>query len=407
MTVVRSIGGINMKIGVDAGCLGIKDERLKVGVYNVVKNFLIELVKLDKDNIYLLYSFEEIDKNLMAKFGKNFRNIVVRPKKGWLKVWLPLRIFLDKPKVFLALNQSVFGSRFFFLDFARVFDSEVEHLSAQTRRDQNDKARGMKIIGFIYDVAFEEFPEMYVPSSVPKMSKNSKDLAMRADHIITISEWTKKEIIRLYKVNANKIHVEYPGVSILTHPRGGLEKDGNYFLFVGALKKSKNIPLIIMAFGEFLKKTKEKYYLYIVGGDKWLDKEINKTIKKLDLKDYIKIFGYVNDKTLLKLYKEAFAFISPSLYEGFGITLLEAMSLSCPVIAGNNTAQKEVVGEAGLLVNPNDLNSVKNVMLSMVNDKYLRSSLIKKGLERSKLFSWNKFAMNVYKKIKEYEHKTN
>jgi len=196
-------------------------------------------------------------------------------------------------------------------------------------------------------------------------------------------------------------------VSILTHPRGGLEKDGNYFLFVGALKKSKNIPLIIMAFGEFLKKTKEKYYLYIVGGDKWLDKEINKTIKKLDLKDYIKIFGYVNDKTLLKLYKEAFAFISPSLYEGFGITLLEAMSLSCPVIAGNNTAQKEVVGEAGLLVNPNDLNSVKNVMLSMVNDKYLRSSLIKKGLERSKLFSWNKFAMNVYKKIKEYEHKTN
>lgn len=363
-----------MKIGVDAGCLGIKDERLKVGVYNVVKNFLIELGKLDKDNIYLLYSFEKIDKNLMAELGQNFKNIIVKPKKGWLKVWLPIRIFLDRPDIFLALNQSL-----------PLISKKI------------------KIIGFVYDLAFELFPGMYSyysKKSLIKMKKNSRFLASKADKIITISEHTKSDLIEIYGVKPKNIRVIYPGISkSFKLSEEKYKNKRKYFLFVGALKKTKNIPNILKSFYFFLKKAGENYDLLIAGGDKWLDSDINTIIQELNLKNNIKFLGYIKDKDLPKLYRGAIAYISPSYYEGFGLTLLEAMSCGCPVITSNKGSIPELIQDAGILLDPNNCKDLSNAMLDIIKNKHERENLIKKGVKRAGNFSWQKFTKEVYSEI--------
>src|SRR5437868_616190 len=124
-----------MKIGVDAGCLGIKDERLKVGVYRVVVGLLRQLGKIDTVNRYNLYSFYPIDKELMRSFGPRMRNVLVVPSRGWMKIWLPFRILSQRPDVFLGLNQAL--------------------------PDKIANQPNYKAVAFFYDLAFEKFPEMY------------------------------------------------------------------------------------------------------------------------------------------------------------------------------------------------------------------------------------------------------
>ncbi|HEX8965694.1 MAG TPA: glycosyltransferase, partial [Patescibacteria group bacterium] len=148
-----------LKIGVDAGCLGIQDKRLKVGVYQVAKNLLIELAKIDNKNQYLLYSFYPINKKLMRELGPQMQNIVVSPSRGWTKLWLPLRLFRDRPDIFIGLSQSL---------------------------PQRIPSNRYKTLLLMYDLAFEEYPQSYRDYS--RISKITSLAVMSADKIITISE---------------------------------------------------------------------------------------------------------------------------------------------------------------------------------------------------------------------------
>lgn len=360
-----------MKIGVDAGCLGIKDEKLKVGVYTMAECLLKEISKLDKTNEYILYSFYPIDNKILQNFSQRIKNIVVKPSKGWMKIWLPLRLTKDKPNVFLALGQS--------------FPKKISFLHST------------KVIGFIYDLAFENFPQMY-NKSLEKLQLQTKKLVKDADIIIAISETTKKDIIEKYKVNSQKIKICHLGVLEELKPQG--EKYVSkfpYFLFVGALKPLKNVPTLIKAFSIYAKNDKDNHQLFLVGGDNWLDEKIGKTLKEIpeNVKEKIHFLGYVDNETLLKLYRGARAFISPSFYEGFGLPFLEAMASGCPVIGSTSGSIPEVVKDAGLLVDSKDEKELCNEMIKIVENKKLREKLIKNGIKRSKEFSWGKFAKEV------------
>ncbi|HXS14631.1 MAG TPA: glycosyltransferase family 1 protein [Candidatus Saccharimonadales bacterium] len=358
-----------MKIGVDAGCLGINDERLKVGVYQVVKNLLIELGKIDKKNEYLLYTFIPIQKDLLKQFGPRMKNVLVTPAKGWMKIWLPLRLILDKPKVFLALNQAA-PFRFFISSY--------------------------KIIGLFYDIAFERYPDFYsLGASVSKHKKNSQYLAKTADVLIAISQKTKEDLIQIYKIPEETIIVSYPGFAIYPDNTHYAHKNP-YFLFVGAFKKSKNIPTLMKAFEEFLQKSKKPYDLVLVGGDKWLDPEIEQIFNSLSFSTQkrIKMTGYVSDNKLASLYKEAAAFVSPSLYEGFGLPFVEAMHYGCPVIASDRGSLPEVIKDAGILVDPDNEKGLARALMK-VTEPSKRKELIEKGKKRSTKFGWKMFANTV------------
>lgn len=358
-----------MKIGVDAGCLGITDERLQVGVYQVVKKLLIELGKIDTENEYLLYTFIPIQKELLKQFGPRMKNIVVTPARGWLKIWLPLRLLLDEPMVFLALNQA---APFRFLTST------------------------YKTIGIFYDIAFEKYPEFYAySSSVNKHKKNSKYLAKTADTLISISQSTKNDLVKLYKVLDKKITVSYPGfVSSIDEEH--YQHTNPYFLFVGAFKKSKNIPTLLKAFEEFLNESKSLYDLVLVGGDKWLDPEIEQTFRSLttSTQKRIKREGFVSEKKLASLYKEASAFVGPSYYEGFGLPFVEAMYYGCPVIASDRGSLPEVINDAGILVNPESSHMLAQALGQVITPS-IRKKLIQNGNKRISKFSWQSFANTV------------
>ncbi len=327
-----------MIIGVDAGTLSIGDERLKVGVWRVADNLIQELLKIDKKNTYRLYSFRPL-----AIGGQN----VVLPNKGFFRIFLPLELRRRPVNVFLGLSQA---------------------LPSFTGRT----------IGFIYDLGFLHYPQAY-PDSLNKLKKQTENVVKHADQLVTISHSVADDIKRIYKADSL---VCYPGVDKLFNPIGEKYKSKKpYFLFVGALKRGKNIPALIKSFANFSK----SYDLLLIGGDYWLDPEIK-------IINGVKKLGFVPDKELLKYYRGATALVVPSLWEGFCLPIVEAMACGCPVVATNVGAMPEIIGNAGLVVEEDKLASA---MKRISSDDLLREELITKGLKRAKDFSWTKMATSV------------
>jgi len=363
-----------MIIAVDAGCLGVTDDRLKVGVYQFALNLLENLSRLDKKNKYLLYSFEPIPKNILDRFDANWTNLILRPKKGWLSLRLSIEFLKNKPDIFLGLGQAL----------------PLYHPA------QN--------IVFVYDLAFEFYPQFY-RNSYKKLSKQTKFAVTNCDKIIAISRTTKNDLIRFYNIDPEKIYVVYPGVGIGFSTIGGVSDNvvppsftKPYFLFVGSYKPGKNIANIIKAFELFLEETKKPYELKLVGSNYWQD--VANGNNKLNKR--IKILNYVQEKELTRLYKEAVAFVSPSYYEGFGIPVLEAMAAGVPVIASNRGSIPEVTNDAALVVDPDDIGEMKNAMVKVATDEKLRIQMIKKGLLQAQKFSWKKSAKELLKLINRF-----
>lgn len=362
-----------MIIGVDAGCLSVVDERLRVGVYQLSYNLLDNLSKLDRLNKYLLYSFLPVSQDILSRFGENMGNRILRPRRFWLTARVSLEFLLRRPDIFLGLGQAL---PFF---------------------------HPIKSIIFVYDLAFEYYQNCY-PDTFNKLSRQTKYAACHSDKIIAISNSTKDDLIKLYGIPKRKIEVAYPGVDPIFKPQSSkkinkVKEKHNlkkpYFLFVGSLKPIKNIPRIIEGFYKFLKVTNKPYQLVLVGSDFWLDKKIPRYIKKMKLEKEIVNLGYLQRKELPGIYSGAIAFISPSLYEGFGIPLLEAMACSTPVITSNVGSMSEVVDDAGLLVNPENIDEIGKSLIEIVRNRDLRNRLKRRGLERVKKFSWKKFALKV------------
>jgi len=166
------------------------------------------------------------------------------------------------------------------------------------------------------------------------------------------------------------------------------------------LEKRKNIPTLIKAFYES-KRRRTNHKLVIVGKKGWKYDDIFETIDALNLKNEVIFTGYVPKEDLVKFYNTADLFVYPSVYEGFGLPPLEAMACGCPVITSNISSLPEVVGNAGITVNPYDVEELVEAMYRVLNDEDLRKELSKKGLERSKLFSWRKTAEETWKVYEE------
>lgn len=351
-----------MIIGVDTGVLGVADDRLKVGVYHFVYDLLKALSEIDRKNQYLLYSFSPIGKDVLSQLGKNFKNKVLRPRKGWLNIRLSAQFISHKPDLFLGLSQAM----------------PLYH--------------PMKSVVYIYDLAFEINPAHY-QESYNRLSRQTKFAAKYSDRIIAVSTATKNDLVRLYKINRDKIKVIYHGVEAKFKPSLIKEKETvPYFLFVGSYKPSKNIPNIIKAFSLFIHDLKKPYRLVLAGSNYWGDSDVTKLIEDLKCESNVKISGYVPEEDLLKLYRGATAFVSPSFYEGFGMPFLEAMRSGVPVITSNCGSIPEVVGDAALMIEPEDVNSIKEAMVKVATEEKLRLQMVKKGLKQAQKFSWEKAA---------------
>ena len=172
-----------------------------------------------------------------------------------------------------------------------------------------------------------------------------------------------------------------------------------YILFVGTLQPRKNIVRLIEAFSKI--HHQQQLNLVIVGKKGWMYEEILEAPKQYGIENQIKFLEFVPDEDLSLLYKNALCFVLPSLYEGFGLPVLEAMTQGCPVITSNVSSLPEAGGDAALYVNPEDVDEIAAKMQSLVKDEELRKTLIEKGYKQVKKFSWEKAARETLKVLEE------
>lgn len=353
-----------MIIGVDAGMLGITDDRLKVGVWRVAVNLLTELSKQDRINRYYLYSFAPIPKELMRQFGSRMENRVLRPSKGWFTVRLPIELTLQPVDIFLGLAQAL--------------------PSCAAHR-----------IGFVYDLGFIGEARAY-PDSQERLLRQTQQLVSRADHIVAISDAVKDDLFNICRFPQRRITVAHPGFDERFASGGKSYKGKNpYFLFVGALKRGKNVPMLLRGFAQFLQLAKTPYDLYLVGGDLWLDPEIPSTLKAFHLEKRVKQLGFVADDKLPALYRGAVAFVSPSLAEGFCLPVVEAMACGCPAIISDTPVMHEIAGGTAIFVDPTSEQAIADALAHLVKDATLRSKLRRQGPIRAKRYSWQRMAKQV------------
>ena len=222
---------------------------------------------------------------------------------------------------------------------------------------------------------------------------NKKNAAERANAIIAVSKNTKKDIIDIFKITPEKISVIPHGCSILDVEEKNIQFSINkpYVLFVGGRQTYKNFNIMLKSF--LVSKISNSFSLICVGGGKFSDKE-KKMIKNANrVNDIIQINA--NDGELKNIYKKASLLIVPSLYEGFGLPVLEGLALGCPVIASNSSSIPEVLGDAGIYFDPNSSSSIIQSIENVLTNDSLRMDMIQKGIKRSKLFTWNNCAMKT------------
>lgn len=259
-------------------------------------------------------------------------------------------------------------------------------------------------VAVIHDINFEHFPEDLPFSARTYLRHYFPRFARKATHIITVSNYSKKDISETYGIDPEKISAVWNGASEVFKPIGENEKQQirdqytsgkPYFLFVGAIHPRKNVKRLIQAFAEFKKRTDNSTQLLIVGESLWKN-FADESVGTESVKDSIHFTGHLSLNDLAKVMGSADLFTYVPYFEGFGIPLVEAMRCGTPILSGNKTSLPEVAGDAAIYCDPFDVHDITEKMILLSTDDQLKHTLNQKGLERSQLFSWDKAANDVW-----------
>ncbi len=263
--------------------------------------------------------------------------------------------------------------------------------------------RHARLVYTLYDLSFLEYPEFTTEFNRLICFDGVFKASLYADRIIAISEYSKNHFLEIFPhYPAKRIQVLHPasrysltdGIDDEAGRIYELPSDG-FWLFVGTLEPRKNIRRLIQAYGQLSQRGLTNLPLVLTGGRGWLEEGLPDYLAGLGLKDKVHLLGYVNDLQLRWLYRQCFAFVYPSLFEGFGIPVLEAMSLGAAVITSNRTSLPEIIDDVGIQVDPEDVEALTEAMARLQNDTVLRADLQHRGLVRAGLFSWDKMARGV------------
>ncbi len=364
-----------MRIGIDAYPLSRQLTGIGIYLYNMIKN----LEMIDKENEYFLYSRPGI--RLPFEYNPRWH---IRPMRELINKSSTLWMQFNAKRYLLEDNIDIFWGT-----------ESILPLNLPSK---------IKKILTVHDLTWYKFPLMVNWDNriiFPLLFKKSLKFA---DMIIADSNCTATSIKELMPDLRKKISIIYGGVCWPGEVFNKFKKTdidyifakfkiySKYILTVGTIEPRKNIVNLLKAFSFLLENSKKlDYQLLIVGGKGWQNSEIYKTYRLLNFKDnQVRFLGYVPDEELYKLYSAAEVFVFPSLYEGFGLPPLEAMACATPVVASDIPIFKEILGDAAILVNPYNPKEIADGIRQVLNDVSLAEELRKKGLERIKLFSWEK-----------------
>lgn len=341
------------------------------------------MVEAHPDHEFLFFFDRMYDERFL--FAKNVTPIVLNPQARHpvlFRIWFNISV----TKALKKYN-------------ADIFFSPDGYLSLKTDVPQ---------IGVIHDLNFEHYPEDTPPGARKYLKKFFPLFAEKATHIITVSEYSKKDIVASYHVPADKITVAHNGGSDAFKPLSDTEKEAarekfadgkEYFVFVGALHARKNLHRLFQSFTAFKHQTNSKTQLVIVGEKLWKDDSIEKAYFEHPFKSEIHFTGHLSLQQLTQAVGGAKSLVFPSYFEGFGIPLVEAMKAGTPIICGNKTSLPEVAGDAGILFDPFNNAEITKAMIQVDQHEELRKEMILKGLERAKLFNWDFTAEKIWNVI--------
>ncbi len=387
------------KIGIDIRNLGKKRTGDETVFFNLVKNLaLIISSEQIKGMKFLLFTdiadkqkIEKIKADLNIENKKNFEIVVLRSSNKFIWNLWTLPHYLRKNPVDIYHTQYITP---FFV------------------------SRKTKIITHIHDISFRVFSKLIKKTDWFFLKILIPISLRRADKIIAVSEFTKNEIVKYYIVAPEKIAVIPNAISEdfflpvsakkLLAVRSRYNLPDKFILYMGTLQPRKNIPFLVRAFSLAANKLSD-YKLVLVGSQTGhnFDKKIDQVIAENKMKEKVIFTGYIDEKDKVAFFQSARIFVFPSLYEGFGIPLLEAMSKGVPVIASDIASLREVGGQAVIYFSPDNVEELAKKILSVATDKDLRAKMALAGQERIRFFSWRRSAeklLAVYEKTEKANH---
>ena len=387
-----------MLIGIDGNEANIKN---RVGIGQFAFNVIKTLEKIDQGNSYFIYLKAPPLPDLPRE-REGWRYRIFGPGKLWTQIALPVKLFTQGEKLDVFYSPSHYSPRF------SPFPTVIS----------------------IMDLGHHHNPEQFAKKDLYQLTKWEGYSVKNASRIVTISEFSKSEIEKIYHYPAGKITVAHPGYDdnfkfkILNFNSNLNDKilkikdkygiKGKYFLYLGTLKPNKNIEGMIEAFnlvvrdlglGDSHKKETSHQHLspitLVVAGKKgWLYEKIFERVKESGLEDRVVFTGFISDEEKPLLIAGAEAFLLPSFYEGFGIPILEAMSLEVPVITSNVASMPEVGGKAAIYCNPHKVKDIAKAMKKILGlKKNERDEIIAKGREQVEKFSWEKCSQKILKTL--------
>lgn len=373
-----------MHIGIDAHAIGAQQG----GNETYIRNLIIALAELDHENQYTLYFSDAQAANAWRNRYANFRVRLLPPPTPLVRVPVALAVELRRRPV------DILHVQYTAPPFCRA-----------------------PVITTIHDLAFEHLPETFTRRGKTQLRLTVRRTARRAAHILTVSEFSRQDIINTYQLPPDKITVTHNGCEpqFTPQPTSNCEADiikgkfgitRNYLLAVGSLQPRKNLVRLLRAYARLRQQEPTfQLQLVIVGRQLWLYREILQEIKQQNFAADVIITGYASDEDLPALYRSAVALVYPSLFEGFGLPPLEAMACGTPVITSNSSSLPEVVGTAALLVDPYEEAALAQAMCNISGDATLRLQLRQAGIQQAKGFTWSAAAEKTLKLYQEITRK--
>jgi len=260
----------------------------------------------------------------------------------------------------------------------------------------------------VHDLGFLHYPEAYKKSHVRFLKKYTPKFLKKAKTVVTVSQFSKKDILKHYKINPGKINIVHNGVKSVFQPVSFDRKEAikekyteskEYFIYVGAVQPRKNLINLLKAFSVFKKRLQSNMKLVIAGRLAWKNEQFLQLINTYKYRSDVVLTNYIADQELADVLGSAYALVYPSLFEGFGVPVAEAMKCEIPVLTSEKTSMEEVAGDAALYFNPKDHADIADKMMLIYKDENLRKQLIDKGKLNAEKYNWEKSAELFWQSI--------
>lgn len=356
-----------MRVGIDARLVYYS----QAGIGQYIIHLVNGLAQVDTENEFILLQSRKDDSGILEQ--PNFRRV---------SLWTPSHHRLER----FSLNVELMRLG---LDVLHSPDFIPPHRP------------NCKSVITVHDLAFLLYPHFLTRESA-RYYGHIDDAVRWTDHIIAVSESTKRDTLQHLGVPEDKITVVYEAANPIFRPvdreearehvRSRHGVDGPYVLFVSTIEPRKNVPTLLRAAWQLMQCYKEDIRVVLAGGKGWLFEDAFAVVEELELDSKVHFLGRVSSEDLLYLYNAAEMLAHPAFYEGFGLPPLEAMACGLPAIVANIASLPEVVGDAGLLIDPHDVDELTVAMWRVLNDNGLRQEMQEKGLRQASLFSWERAA---------------